>query len=496
MESRLGILMDSFAISGKDLSVLLHIDTSLVSKWRNGKRRMKPNSVYTGQIIKHVMALDSNNQYAKIRLLLSKDYVNIYKCTEPEIAIFLKDWLTSNQISPEEKRDFFDEIREMHSTSQLTVYSLSGTAGRRQAMQFFQRYAQHISPGVEILCYTTESLRWLNESDQFREEWWTRYLTLLESANTIKVIHPFNGSYENLAMSVLAWMPMHMTGRTTAFFIPRYKDEQMAYTYYLIKDHLALYNWSSRQTPRELNTYLTHEPALIKDTEMMLNSFLAESIRAFERFYFETKDDYINNLISVMERQAPEYHWSVTLSGIFLPEDTLRSLLAENGVLPAELDECIERIKLMAELSTKSTHTHIVDLDKLRDVLTQDYIEIKELSFASGKLIKMRRWQFIRMIRNGLDLSIRSDNLRMCIASPVQLRRLGDTDIMAKEGGRICFSSSAGDRPIVLMTQELTIVAALYSYLEEVWNTTSNICRNKEYVKNQIIKLLDEAEED
>ena len=94
MESRLTILMDTFGISGKDLSGLLHIDSSLVSKWRSGKRYLKPNSVYTNQIIKHVMALDRSNQYAKVRMMLSNEYVNIFKCSENEVMLFLKDWLT------------------------------------------------------------------------------------------------------------------------------------------------------------------------------------------------------------------------------------------------------------------------------------------------------------------------------------------------------------------------------------------------------------------
>lgn len=494
MESRLGMLMDNFAISGKDLSSLLHIDSSLVSKWRNGKRRLKPHSVYTNQIIKHVMTLDSNNQHAKIRLLLSKDYVNIYKSTEEEVALFLKDWLTTDQGTTESQRDFFDEIREMSNTAQLTTYSLSGNAGRRQAMEFFLKYAQHISPGVEVWCYTSESTRWLAENSRFLDEWWTRFMHLLEGANRVRVIHPFNSSYESLALSVLAWMPMHMTGRTTAFFLPRYKDEQLAYTFYLIKDHLALYNWSSRQASRELNTYITHEAELIQDIETMLESQFSESARVFERYGFDARDDYMNNMISIMEREAMEYHWSISLYATYIPETMLRQVLTEHGLSRADLEEMLERVHLMAELASKSMHTHIVDLERIRETLSQEMVDVVELSFVSGRRVQIPRALHIELLRMGLKFGLESDNVRLCLASTINLRRLGNTDVLAKEGGRICFSSTRGERPMVMVTKEPTVVAALYSYFEELWNTTSHICKNKEYVTRQILKLLDEHE--
>ncbi len=130
MESRLGVLMDNFAISGKDLASLLHIDSSLVSKWRNGKRTLRPNSVYTTQIIRHVMALDRNNHYAKIRMMLSREYMNIFKCPEQEIALFLKDWLTSANETGGSRRDYFDEIKNLRCTSPLTC----NAPGIRQAL--------------------------------------------------------------------------------------------------------------------------------------------------------------------------------------------------------------------------------------------------------------------------------------------------------------------------------------------------------------------------
>jgi hypothetical protein len=492
MESRLSIMMDNFAISGKDLSSLLHIDSSLVSKWRSGKRNLKPNSVYTTQIIKHVMTLDSNNQYAKIRMMLSQEYLSIFKCSEHEIALFLKDWLTSSKDIQESTRDYFEEIRNLRSASLLTTYTMAGTNGRRQAVQFFLKYAQHLSPGAEIWNYSTENSKWFFENSEFINEWCMRNMSLLSEENRIRIIHPLSSSYESLASSMLTWMPMHMTGRTTAYFIPKYKDEELVYTYYLIKDHLALYSWSTRQTSREMSTYITHEPQFVKDIEVILQSHFGESTRVFEHFGYETKDEYINNLVAIMEKDANEYHWSLTFPVCGISENLLGEILTQNGLAGEEYEQCLEKLNLISELGNKSRHCFIVDLERLRDWLKRDCSVLNEMSFTCGRTISIQHSMLIRLVKEALKAIGENEKMKMCLASTDLLRRLDDTEIIAKDNTRIHFSATQGDKPRVLVTRELTVVTAIYSYFEELWNTTPYICKNKEYVSKQIIKLLEE----
>ena len=493
MESRLSIMMDNFAISGKDLSSLLHIDSSLVSKWRSGKRNLKPNSVYTTHIIKHVMALDRNNQYAKIRMMLSQEYLSIFKCSEHEIALFLKDWLTSSKDVQENARDYFEEIKNLRGASLLTTYSMNGTNGRRQAVQFFLRYAQHLSPGAEIWCYSTENSKWFFENSEFINEWCMRNMSLLSEDNRIKIIHPLSSSYESLASSMLTWMPMHMTGRTTAYFIPKYKDEELVYTYYLIKDHLALYSWSSRQLVREMNTYITHEPQLVKDFEVILQSHFSESTRVFEHFSYEAQDEYINNLVAIMEKDATEYHWSLAFPVCGLPETLLSEILTENGLEGEEYEQSFEKLNLISELGNKSRHCFVVDLDKLREWLRRDSVVLNEMSFTCGRTITITHDMYIRLLKEALKTIGENEKMKMCLATTDLLRRLDDTEIIAKDNTRIHFSSTQGDNPRVLVTRELTVVTAVYSYFEELWNMTPYICKNKEYVSKQIVKLMDEG---
>ncbi len=85
LESRLSILMESFANYRQGLVKLLQL-TARLSANGEAENASEANSLYTNQIIKHVMALDRNNQLAKIRLMLAQEYVNIFKSTGKRIA--------------------------------------------------------------------------------------------------------------------------------------------------------------------------------------------------------------------------------------------------------------------------------------------------------------------------------------------------------------------------------------------------------------------------
>ncbi len=68
------------------------------------------------------------------------------------------------------------------------------------------------------------------------------------------------------------------------------------------------------------------------------------------------------------------------------------------------------------------------------------------------------------------------------------------TEIVAKENTSVHFSNTGGERARMLITRELMVVTALYSYFEELWNSTPYICRNKEYVTQRISKLMEQHE--
>ena len=109
--SRLGYLMDRFNITGRELASALHVDFTLVSKWRNLTRTLAPRSIHLKKIVEYFVALDSKTQYSTLLELLTETYPNAQLKSVTEISMFLSKWLSDI----EEKLEN-DEISDRKST--------------------------------------------------------------------------------------------------------------------------------------------------------------------------------------------------------------------------------------------------------------------------------------------------------------------------------------------------------------------------------------------
>ena len=52
------MLLKTFHISGMEMAEVLHVDSSLISKWRTNKRKFRASSQIFEQMIEYVMSLD------------------------------------------------------------------------------------------------------------------------------------------------------------------------------------------------------------------------------------------------------------------------------------------------------------------------------------------------------------------------------------------------------------------------------------------------------
>ena len=178
MPSRLHLLMKMFAISGKNLSELVHVDSSLISKWRSGKRVLKPDSCYVETMVDHIIELDKPNNYINICKLLANDYEKVFSSSEEELSEKLSVWLTSSS-TLSKKKSKFDELKDMDSVELCIFYKLQGNEGRRQAVRFLMNYAISHSPELEVLSYTEEEASWFYEDAAFSKEWGQKNYWLL-----------------------------------------------------------------------------------------------------------------------------------------------------------------------------------------------------------------------------------------------------------------------------------------------------------------------------
>ena len=87
------MLLKTFHITGMEMAEALHVDSSLISKWRTNKRKFRANSQIFEQMIEYVMSLDKASDYAEVRKLLEEDYPDVNAVSKDRLKLYLKKWL-------------------------------------------------------------------------------------------------------------------------------------------------------------------------------------------------------------------------------------------------------------------------------------------------------------------------------------------------------------------------------------------------------------------
>jgi transcriptional regulator with XRE-family HTH domain len=491
MQSHLGMLMENFGISGKDLAAMLHIDSSLVSKWRSGKRLLRPNSVYTNQIIRYAMELDRAYEYARLRMLMSEDYVNIFKVTASELSMFLKDWLTAPVGKDNKSSSYFDGISSLKSTEKYTTYSLQGERGRYQAAQLLLRYARQMPSKAEIWLYTNEvSALGDDESFDFAEHWITGVLSVIGEGCSLKIIHSLNRSYETLAEDLINWLPVHMTGRTEAFFIPHYKEEKLRHTYILLKDQIAVYDRRLASSDKSVNTFITYDAPMVKDVENIMTDFFGRSIKIFRKIGYGDDDSGFEALSQLMQYRSNHYYKGALMPSGYYSQELVRDILKANGLSGKEIEKRIDRIGRIGRLGSRSDLSIFLSLEFIERRLESGGITIYDMSFFSGRNISVGRDLFIRMISEFADYVAANDNVHICVYQPGFFKVLTGIEAVFKES-YASFGKVTEDSALTMYTDEMTTAMSLYKYFEDKWNSTPYVYRDKAYVLGRVRKIID-----
>ena len=146
--SHLFLLMECFRTRIKDLAEVLHVNDSLVSKWRNHKRLINPKSDYADLICQYYLSLDQENNFHTIKTLLSDDYEQIDKADENVLPHLLKKWLTE---VPDQLDDSKITLDSNSYTTQISVYHYD--SGREKAVLRMLETLKNLPPNQEFLIF-------------------------------------------------------------------------------------------------------------------------------------------------------------------------------------------------------------------------------------------------------------------------------------------------------------------------------------------------------
>lgn len=489
--SKLTYLMNALDIRGIELATALHVDYSLISKWKNHKRPLTTRSVYLKKIADYILSIDSAAKKEFILQIL-KNYDPILQIDSPkEVHNCLCRFLSE---PPQAIQSYSKPIfRENRNTYQTEFKVYKGNEGRRRAIMELLDYTLAMPEGQQLFLVNQEDMTWLVEDTNYLDSWNGKLFQLLKKNHRLKIIHSVDRQVVDLASVIRQWLPLHLTGGIESYYFPKYIDSSFKITLLIVENTAAL---TGIVVDEDLNTRYTalyNDKVTIKLYESIFEKWLTESLPLIEMHSITEIDHFLDKVFEMGQKSENSYFYADIPLFITLSENLLTKILQDNNIEETMIKKCLyyhQQVNSNFHSNIdRIANRHIYSLAKLENLLHADKILYNDLSLITGRNISVSKEYFqqhLRLLAERLD---NNESFEIALLSTENKPNTIPVALWFKQNSLITAWSSAS-MPYALTANETTLVNAFYYYYDSIWNSIPRINRRKDWVKNQLYKLI------
>lgn len=469
-DSCLHFLMNALGVTGRELAAAVHVDPSLVSKWKHSQRPLSPDSVHVPRIAEYFLSLEQPLTQRILQEMLINYQPDLDYADGKARLTCLCRYLT--ETAPFHLRLGQHDGSKNHYDALYTVYR--GNEGRRQAVLAFLDRVLGMPPGQKLCLLSQEDMSWLVEDPFFLEEWKEKLALVLADRHKIEIIHWVDRSVDSLSEIIGRWLPLHLTGGIQSWFLPRYADDPFQTTYFIVEDALVVVGMAGDNPSCERYTAMFGDPITVKQYQGIFAAYKAKCRPLIE------VDDLAYHRFAAQAASRAYLSWDLPPMAA-MSQDLLRKILAKSNIGEDRVSHCLKCHELM--LNTPSRH--LCNRDGLRQALEQNQVNYRELSLLAGQPIKAAREdvrehvdELIQRLRTDASLEVALFSAKDLTHPPINLW-LQDELIVAW----------SKDYPFAASVSEATVVSAFFKYYEDIWQSIPRINRERNWVIQELLKL-------
>jgi hypothetical protein len=255
---KLNALMDAFDIPNIKLAQAMHIDASLVSRFRTGMRVPTASSWFPEQFCLWLVKKIKSYPYEDVKELLSPLIGNPVPKKATELKKKLLEWMQSEPETDEtiiwssflDKLNSYEPIYKVPANfiesfpitphSQPNSGIFYGIEGLRKAViQFLTIAAAQDEPGTLYL-YSDQPMDWMTEDPEFAKLWASLMSKVLYRKNQIYIIHNIHRSLNEMLEVIQQWIPLYMTGLIKPYYFNNKQNGNFCHTKFILSGKCSI----------------------------------------------------------------------------------------------------------------------------------------------------------------------------------------------------------------------------------------------------------------
>lgn len=376
-------LMDLYKIKNNTLAKALNFDSSLISKYRTGKRTITRDHEIVQMIAAYFAGLAMERSNAE-ELLKVLGVVREISIDEKTLTAAIVTWMTGNKLDTLLADRIFNVMEEFNSPV-VNFRSISrliesvdlpyqnvtkdyGNEGLRKQVILFLSLCTKSKEKLHLKLFSNQSMDWMTEDRSFFDTWKTLMLAVLESGHKVSIIHNIRRKDSESFSAIEGWVPLHLSGNIESYYYALSSSPSFTNTIFISCDRFGLYGNGVVGMEGDTEFFFTknHDTlvrlesafdALIGDSSPLLKSLSIKELKdVLEVAEFDS--DSTASSIYIIQNKLPVWH---------LDKELLEEILDQNQMGEDEKEFIIS--------FTERTREFYVNILKKHKIIEYFFIE-------------------------------------------------------------------------------------------------------------------------
>ncbi len=479
----LGYLMDMLYIQGTQLAKMVHVDRTVVSRWKNGRTELNMKSGYFDDIVKALLDINEQQGLGTLeRFFSSLTQKTVDK--RKELQKLVSTWLVS--------KEFDRQFKETDTTGSLYNASykiFKGISGKWDAMQYMMDVLGSLSDR-ELLCGYDVSMD-IPADTRDTGAFQKKLLGVLDRNCEVNLLFFINRPTDEVFYSFEAWLPIFLHRRTSAFFT--YDVHAPFYDYiYSIKGKLALVGTSHDNNRANLYTAVYDDPMTLNQIDSYLDSLRGNMKPLYTHLdSHNMRLDYGDSpLFKHFKNASGQYIMQESFPLITFHRDTIQDIIADLELDANEEHRLLAFIKTYALQSRKmfaeNEFTRIVfSFEYLQNIKSEPVLEVASFSSLLGRKIMIPTKYLIQETKSLIEFANHSSRIEIALRPTNVEAFLSNSNVWVKNNA-LYYIVPDNNASVRLISEEFATVNALYAKAEEYWRNLPYECKQQTWISEKI----------
>lgn len=497
-KTRLEFLMLRTNVTGKTLAKYLHVDMSLVSRWKNGTRNLQNNNTQLEKICGFFITSNEGEYFPIVQQFMKGRYTLERFLSEGKIRNLCTKELSQWLLQPMRLDEYLLFEKQAASGSNLSqekfYITFEGNKGRRQAILAFLEMVQDSEHTHRIFIMDGEKDDWLLEDQQFFEFWKEKMLELLSQGHQLVIIRRFDQHLESLFNEIVLWMPIYLNTQVQIYMATQEVPYGHQQSFYLLEEAYSLNGFYTDDQADGRFSALTNDLLTVRSYQNLVEKILGKCYQLFYVYTRSTIEKVAETILKAGANNDNSYFMSNELFFSNMSEDLVKDILRYNACEAFEEKRVLNFYHQLNHnfgqniQAFKNQHTYSYQC--LEAFAKQNTYLNSHLSFFAGRPIYMNRQHYIRHIEGTMERLKKNADFSIALTRLDQKVYIqDDLDLWIKDGHFLCVWSNK-TYEYMLISLDPSVTHIFTERYEAFWKSIPTVERDKTVVLQKFDKLL------